>query len=267
MLEEDSEVDLHADKITDRARLHGDVEYENLHFTYETRPDVEVLKGVSLKIKAGEKVALAGASGSGKSTIAQLLMRFYDLNGGRLLVDGQPLESYPIAWYRSHIGIVPQEVILFGGTIRENIGYGKLDATDEEIRAAARKANALEFIEEFPEGFDTIVGERGIKLSGGQRQRLAIARAILKDPEILILDEATSSLDAASEKAVQDALDTLMEGRTTLIIAHRLATIRDVDRIYVIDDGQIMESGSHDELIANPDGQYHKLVQLQMKSV
>jgi ATP-binding cassette, subfamily B, bacterial len=246
--------------------IRGEISYEDVRFTYETRPDVEVLRGINLHLASGEKIALAGSSGAGKSTIAQLLMRFYEIGSGKLLIDGKPIQDYDLHHLRRHVGIVPQEVILFGGTIRENIGYGKQGATDEEIRSAAQQANALEFIDEFPEKFETLVGDRGVKLSGGQRQRIAIARAILKNPAILILDEATSSLDAGSENLVQQALDTLMVGRTTLIIAHRLGTIRNVDRIYVLDHGQIVESGNHDELIANPEGYYSKLIALQMSS-
>jgi ABC-type multidrug transport system fused ATPase/permease subunit len=245
--------------------IDGVVSFESVRFTYATRPEVEVLKGIDLKVQAGEKIALAGASGAGKSTIAQLLMRFYEPSSGVIMVDGIDSMKFDLSHLRNHIGIVPQEVILFGGTIKENIAYGKLNATEDEIKKAAQKANALEFIEGFPEGLETVVGERGVKLSGGQRQRIAIARAILKDPAILILDEATSSLDAESEKSVQDALDVLMQNRTTLIIAHRLATIRNVDRIYVLDEGKIVESGSHDDLIRNPDGYYTKLVNLQMQ--
>lgn len=244
--------------------IQGHIQYQEVRFSYPTRLETEVLKGISLEIKPGEKVALAGSSGAGKSTITSLLMRFYDISGGNILIDGQSIDQYGVHGLRAHMGVVPQEVILFGGSIRENIAYGRLEASEDEIKEAARQANALEFIEEFPEGFDTIVGDRGVKLSGGQRQRIAIARAILRDPKILLLDEATSSLDAESERLVQDALDKLMEGRTTIIIAHRLATIRDVDRIYVLDHGQIVESGSHQELLAQ-EGTYHKLVQLQMQ--
>jgi ABC-type multidrug transport system fused ATPase/permease subunit len=240
------------------------VEFRDVHFRYPTREDVEVLKGISLKAAAGEKIALAGSSGAGKSTIIQLLLRFYKPEQGDLLVDGKKVEEYDLRAFRANIGIVPQEVILFGGTIRENIAYGRRGATDAEIEAAAENANAAEFIRNFPEGLSTIVGERGVRLSGGQRQRIAIARAILRDPRILILDEATSSLDAESERLVQDALDRLMVGRTTIIIAHRLATIRNVDRIYVIDKGRIAETGSHDELAEREDGLYSKLVKLQM---
>ena len=263
ILDEDEEAGIDRDQVA-IPELDGAVEFKDVRFSYPTREDTEVLKGINLQIKAGEKVALAGSSGAGKSTIAQLLMRFYDVDSGAIIVDGKPVSEYGLHQFRAHVGVVPQEVILFGGTIRENIAYGRLEASEAEIREAARKANALEFIEGFPEGFDTIVGDRGVKLSGGQRQRVAIARAILKDPAILILDEATSSLDAESERLVQEALDTLMEDRTTLIIAHRLGTIRNVDRIYVLEDGQIVESGNHDELKAH-DGVYNKLVQLQMQ--
>ena len=248
-------------------QLHGDIVYENVRFNYPTRPDVNVLKGIDLKIEPGQKIALVGASGSGKSTIMKLLLRFYPLNDGRITVDGRPVEDYDLADYRDNLALVPQEVLLFGGTIRENIAYGDQQASDEAIRQAARMANALEFIEAFPEGFDTVVGDRGIQLSGGQRQRVAIARAILKDPAILLLDEATSSLDAESERVVQEALDRLMEGRTSIIIAHRLATIREVDRIYVIENGRIVEAGTHEELSDRPGGAYQALARLQFQSV
>ena len=194
-------------------------------------------------------------------------MRYYQLSGGRITVDGRNINDFDITDLRQNIAIVPQEVMLFGGTIKENIAYGKPDATTDEIMEAARKANALEFIESFPEKFETVVGERGVKLSGGQRQRVAIARAILKDPAILILDEATSSLDAASERLVQEALDELMQNRTTIIIAHRLATIRKVDRIYVLREGLIAEAGTHDELAVLEEGLYANLVKLQFETV
>lgn len=228
---------------------------------------MQVLKGVSLNVPAGQKIALVGYSGAGKSTIVQLLMRYHTPLGGKISVDGQDIQTFDITAYRQNIAVVPQEVILFGGTIRENIAYGKPNATHEEIREAARKANALDFIESFPDQLETIVGERGIKLSGGQRQRIAIARAILKDPKILILDEATSSLDAESEKLVQDALDRLMQNRTTIIIAHRLATVRNVDCIYVIKEGTIFESGTHEELAMNENGLYAGLIKLQFELV
>ncbi len=243
--------------------LEGDIEYRNVHFSYPTRVEMEILKGINLKIKEGQKVALVGQSGSGKSTIVSLLMKFYPLDEGEILINNQAINDYNITHLRQNIGIVPQEVILFGGSIRENILYGDPDASEEEMIAAARKSNSLEFIESFPDGFDTIVGERGIKLSGGQRQRIAIARAILKDPRILLLDEATSSLDAESERLVQEALDALMEGRTSIIIAHRLSTIRDVDQIYVLENGAIVENGTHEELMEMKDGAYKSLAQLQ----
>jgi len=190
-------------------------------------------------------------------------MRFYDLDGGTIKIDGKNVDDYDIINYRKNIGIVPQEVLLFGGTIKENILYGRPDATDAEVIEAAAQSNSLEFIESFPEKFETVVGERGIKLSGGQRQRIAIARAILKDPSILLLDEATSSLDAESEQIVQEALNNLMKGRTSIIIAHRLATIRDVDTIYVIEHGKIVEQGNHDNLMQLQEGIYKSLANLQ----
>ncbi|HRI80116.1 MAG TPA: ABC transporter transmembrane domain-containing protein, partial [Cyclobacteriaceae bacterium] len=228
-------------------KLFGDLEYEGVEFSYPTRPDIKVLRSVSFSVKRGEKIALVGPSGSGKSTIVSVLMRFYSVSGGIIRADGKDILTYPLSGYRKNIGIVPQEVILFGGTIRENIAYGNPAASNEQIMEAARQANALEFIEKFPEKFETTVGDRGVKLSGGQRQRIAIARAILKNPSILILDEATSSLDAASELLVQQALEKLMENRTTIVIAHRLSTVRKVNRILVIRDGQVAESGTHEE--------------------
>ena len=266
ILEETPEVDLAKAPATLSAPIDGDIVFDDVHFSYPTRSDIEVLKGVSLRVKSGQKIALVGQSGAGKSTIVQLLMRYYPLAEGQIMVDDRAISTYDITNLRQHIAIVPQEVMLFGGTIDENIRYGKPDATAEEINEAARRANALEFINSFPEGLATIVGERGVKLSGGQRQRIAIARAILKDPAILILDEATSSLDAESERLVQDALDELMQNRTTIIIAHRLATIRQVDQIYVLRDGQIAEQGTHDELATLPNGMYANLVKLQFET-
>lgn len=251
---------------TEKLKLTGSVEFKNVFFSYPTRPDFEVLKSISFFVKPGERIALVGPSGSGKSTIINLLMRFYTVGSGSIEVDGKNSDGYNLTDFRSNIGIVPQEVILFGGSIRENIAYGKANATEQEIEDAARKANALEFIERFPEKFDTLVGDRGVKLSGGQKQRVAIARAILKDPSILILDEATSSLDAKSESLVQEALDKLMENRTTIVIAHRLSTIRKVDTIFVIKDGVIAESGSHDYLIVNEKGIYRNLLRLQVET-
>lgn len=246
-------------------KLKGEITFDQVSFSYPSRADFQVLKELNFKISPGEKIALVGQSGSGKSTIINLLMRFYPIAQGKILVDGKSLDSFNLTHYRQNLGIVPQEVILFGGTIQENIAYGKPNATLEEIRTAARKANALDFIESFPEGFATLVGERGVKLSGGQRQRIAIARAILKDPVILILDEATSSLDAQSEGLVQQALEKLMEGRTTIVIAHRLSTIKKVDRIFVIHDGRLAEMGSHAELTQVNNGIYHTLLKLQLQ--
>lgn len=244
-------------------KLEGNIKFNNVKFSYPTRKEIEVLKGVDLEINKGEKVALVGKSGGGKSTIAHLLQRFYNIDSGDLLIDGKSSKDYNLIGFRKHVGVVPQEVLLFGGSIAENIAYGNPEATQNEIFEAARKANALDFIESFPEGMNTLVGERGVKLSGGQRQRIAIARAILKDPAILILDEATSALDIESEKLVQDALETLMEGRTSLIIAHRLSTIRNAHKIAVLEEGQITEIGNHDDLINEDDGAYAKLIQMQ----
>lgn len=258
-----SEVEPHAPDGSTLPRLSGAIAFEGVHFCYPGRPDVEVLKGISFKVEPNRKVALVGPSGAGKSTIIQLLLQFYEVSEGEILVDGKAAADYDLATWRRNIAVVPQEVILFGGSIRENILYGKPDATEEELIQAAEKANAMEFIRSFPEGLDTIVGERGIKLSGGQRQRIAIARAILRNPSILLLDEATSALDAESERLVQGALDVLMEGRTSIIIAHRLATIKNVDQIFVIDGGSIAESGTHTELIAMPNGLYRALATLQ----
>jgi len=249
-----------------KSPITGDIEYKNVHFAYPTREDIQVLKGIDFTIKAGEKVALVGTSGAGKSTIVQLLLRFYNLTNGEILIDGKNGNDYELSAFRHQIAIVPQEVMLFGGTIYENILYGKPEATREEVLLAARQSNSFEFIDQFPEKFETVVGERGVKLSGGQRQRVAIARAILRNPAILILDEATSSLDAESEKVVQDALNVLMEGRTSIIIAHRLATIREVDCIYVMDNGKIIEEGTHEELSAVEDGAYSHLAKLQFEA-
>nr|HAD52602.1 multidrug ABC transporter ATP-binding protein [Algoriphagus sp.] len=243
--------------------LEGKIEFEQVVFSYPTRPELQVLKDLSFYVNPGEKIALAGHSGAGKSTIIQLLLKFYEVHQGEIKIDGQNLNRWNLEQLRSHIGMVPQEVLLFGGSIRENIAYAKPNASEEEIIMAAKKANAWQFISQFPEGLDTLVGERGVKLSGGQRQRVAIARAILKDPSILILDEATSSLDAESEHLVQEALDELMKGRTTIIIAHRLATIRKVDRIYVLSEGKIVEQGNHLQLLEQEDGFYANLVRLQ----
>ncbi len=261
ILDEPSEVEIASSDST--IKIQGDISYKNVDFAYPTRPEMMILENLNLNISEGQKVALVGSSGSGKSTIAELLFRFYDLNGGDVLINGKSIYDYDISVLRSNIGVVPQDVILFGGSIRENIRYGRPTASDEEIIEAAKKANAFEFIDSFTDKFDTIVGERGIKLSGGQRQRIAIARAILKNPSILILDEATSSLDSESEKLVQDALNVLMEGRTSIIIAHRLSTIKDVDNIFVIDKGKIVESGTHSNLAEINSSIYKNLWELQ----
>ncbi|MEL6255814.1 MAG: ABC transporter transmembrane domain-containing protein [Bacteroidota bacterium] len=242
--------------------IHGDINLEFVQFRYPTRTDVPVLEGVDMEIKSGQKVALVGPSGAGKSTIIQLLLQFYPIQQGDIKVDGKSIYDYDLRQLRNKMALVPQDVILFGGTIKENILYGREEATNEEVIEAAKKSNSWEFIENFPEGLETIVGERGVKLSGGQRQRIAIARAILKDPAILLLDEATSALDAESEKIVQEALENLMEGRTSIIIAHRLSTIKDVDCIFVLEDGKIVERGRHDELLGLEDGAYFKQAQL-----
>jgi ATP-binding cassette subfamily B protein len=246
-----------------RQALRGEVEFRGVRFRYPSRPEVQVLKGISFAVMPGEKIALVGPSGAGKSTIISLLLRFYEPQEGEILLDGQPAPSYPLDWLRNQMSIVPQETLLFGGSIQENIAYGRPGASEKEVEAAARLAHAHEFILTFPERYQTLVGERGVKLSGGQRQRVAIARAILKDPAILILDEATSSLDSESERLVQLALDRLMENRTTFIIAHRLATVRRADRILVIEDGMMVESGTHWELNQQENGLYRRLAELQ----
>ncbi len=243
----------------------GEIAFNQVVFSYPTRQDMLILNGIDLEIKPGQKIALVGASGAGKSTIAQLMLRFYKPDSGSITIDGKNVQEIDLLQYRRNLAVVPQEVLLFGGTIQENIAYGKANASEEELIQAAKQANAWDFVNSFPEGLNTVVGERGIKLSGGQRQRIAIARAILRDPTVLILDEATSSLDAESEKVVQDALDKLMEGRTSIIIAHRLATIRNVDCIYVLENGQIVEKGTHDELIQVENGVYGALAKLQFE--
>ena len=241
----------------------GNVELNNISFSYPSRKEIKVINNLNLSIKAGEKLALVGASGSGKSTIASLLLHFYKADQGSIKFDGKSSEDFPVNILRSQMAFVPQEVILLGGTIEENIKYGNPSASAKEVREAAEKANALSFIEEFPDKFHTIVGDRGIQLSGGQRQRIAIARAILKDPIILILDEATSALDSESELAVQDALNKLMQNRTSLVIAHRLSTIKNANKIIVLDKGRIAEEGTHEELLAKENGTYKKLNNIQ----
>jgi ATP-binding cassette, subfamily B, bacterial len=245
------------------AKLNGAVAFENVSFRYPSRPEAQVLSDLTFQVQPGQRIALVGPSGAGKSTVFSLILGFNDPEKGSVLFDHRPAPSLALAALRSQIAIVPQEVLLFGGTIRENIEYGKPGASLEEIQAAARQANAYDFITQLPEGFDTLVGPRGTKLSGGQRQRIAIARAILADPRILLLDEATSALDSESERLVNEALERLMAGRTSLVIAHRLSTVRHADSILVFNQGKIIESGSHDELIAQ-NGTYRFLVETQL---
>ncbi len=243
--------------------LHGSIRFEKLSFSYPSRAEQQVLNEISVTIKPDSLVALVGPSGAGKSTFVSMLLRLYEPTSGRILFDERDNQSIPLTALRSQMAIVPQDIFLFGGTIRENIAYGKTGATDEMIKEAAQKANAWEFISQFPEGLETLVGERGTQLSGGQRQRIAIARAVLKDPKILILDEATSSLDSESERLVQDALEKLMKGRTSIVIAHRLSTIRQADNILVLDKGQIIEQGTHEQLLLVDNGLYRNLSELQ----
>jgi len=255
-------VELKQIEVESRYTLDGNVRFEHVVFSYPGRKDITVLKDLSLTANNGEQIAIVGPSGAGKSTIASLLLHFYQPDHGTLYFDERPASEFPLSQLRRQMALVPQDVILFGGTIKENIAYGKPDASDEEIIEAAKNANAHEFVSNFPERYETIVGERGIKLSGGQRQRIAIARAILKDPAILILDEATSSLDSESEQLVQEALDNLMKGRTSFVIAHRLSTIRNADKIVLIDKGIVTESGTHAELMKK-NGLYRKLNDMQ----
>jgi ABC-type multidrug transport system fused ATPase/permease subunit len=245
-----------------RPSLAGNLVFDNIKFSYPQRPDVVVINNVSLEIKENQTVAFVGSSGAGKSTLSNLLLRFYALDSGRILVNNSDIEGIDLAYYRENIAVVPQEVILFSGSIKENILFGNPSATDEQVKTAAQQANAWEFISSFPDGLSTQVGDRGIQLSGGQKQRIAIARAILKNPAILILDEATSALDSESEKLVQEALETLMKGRTSIVIAHRLSTIRYADNIFVLQHGEIVESGKHQELIQKK-GVYADFVALQ----
>lgn len=247
------------------ARVRGEVEFKGVSFFYPSRKEYTVLKNISFKAGQGDTVAIVGPSGAGKSTITQLILRFYEPQRGEIFVDGRNAKDFSLTELRKQMAIVPQDVMLFGGTIKENIAYGRPGATDDEIKAAAVKANAHSFIESFPDKYETKVGERGIQLSGGQRQRIAIARAVLNDPAILILDEATSSLDSESERLVQEALDKLMEGRTSFVIAHRLSTIRKADKIIVLDKGEVVETGTHDELIGINDGLYRSLSKLQFE--
>jgi ABC-type multidrug transport system fused ATPase/permease subunit len=260
IIETENESDLNIG--TAKPDISGRVAFNNVSFHYPQREDVQVLKSISFESESNQTIALVGASGAGKSTIASLLLNYYPLTGGAIYFDGISNKDIDTEHLRAHMAFVPQEVILFSGTIKENIAFGKTNATEEEIISAAKKANAFEFIQSFPNQLETEVGDRGIQLSGGQKQRIAIARAILKDPKILILDEATSALDSESEQLVQNALETLMEGRTSFVIAHRLSTIKKASAILVMENGQIMEQGKHEELIAL-NGIYANLVSLQ----
>lgn len=245
--------------------LKGDIEFKNVTFNYKSSN--EVLSDISFKIKAGQTIALVGPTGGGKTTICHLIPRFYDINVGDITIDGTSISQFKLKSLRNHIGIVQQDVFLFAGTIKENILYGRLDATDEEIIEAAKKANIYDYVLTLEKGFDTEVGERGVKLSGGQKQRISIARAFLKDPEIIILDEATSALDNTTEMLVQSALDKLCKGRTTIVVAHRLSTIKSADEIMVVSSGKILEKGTHNELMENPNGAYHQLYNLQFSKI
>jgi ABC-type multidrug transport system fused ATPase/permease subunit len=266
ILQDPSEIDIHTEQ-EKQAIEFGQISIEDIRFSYPSRPSVEILKGISIDIEPGQKIAIVGTSGTGKSTLAQLMMRFYEPNAGQIKLNGKNIQEYSVQAWRGMLALVPQEVLLFGGTIRENIAYGKPGASQEEIEHAAEQAFAKEFIESFPEKWDTLVGERGVKLSGGQRQRIAIARAILRNPKFLILDEATSALDSESEKWVQSALEELMKNRTSLIIAHRLSTIRSADQIIVMEEGKILEKGNHDSLMKLKNGVYRKMVALQTENL
>lgn len=248
-------------------KIEGNLAFNNVNFAYPSRRDINVLKNITFTVEKGKQLAFVGPSGAGKSTVAALVFGFYRPTDGEITIDGKNLKDYSLSEIRNQMALVPQEVMLFGGTIKENIEYGKPGATDEEIFEAAKQANALDFIESFPEKFETIVGDRGIQLSGGQKQRIAIARAILKNPSILVLDEATSALDSESERLVQEALERLMKGRTSIVIAHRLSTIKNADTIIVLDNGKIKEVGTHAELLKKDDGIYKNLSTIQLAAV
>ncbi len=261
IVEQDREVE-DLDAPTPLLSLRRTVVFEDVHFKYPQRPDVPVLQGMNLKVEPGQQIALVGTSGAGKSTVAALLLRFHQPDSGTIKMGEHHAADLDLRGYRQQVAFVPQEVILFGGDLRSNIRYGDPKASESQVIEAAKKAYAWDFIQEFPEGLDTLVGERGVQLSGGQRQRIAIARAILKDPDLLILDEATSALDSTSEREVQAALDALMEGRSSVVIAHRLSTVKNADRICVMESGKVVEEGTHDDLMAKG-GTYARLVENQ----
>jgi ABC-type multidrug transport system fused ATPase/permease subunit len=262
IINEDSEEELMTGEL--KPALSGKITFQNVKFAYPQRNDIDVLKGIDLSVEQNQTIALVGSSGAGKSTIASLLLNYYPITGGSILFDDTKIEGIDVTHLREHMAIVPQEVLLFAGSIRENILFGKENATDEEIIDAAKQANAWEFIQTFPEGLETAVGDRGVQLSGGQKQRISIARALLADPKIIILDEATSNLDTESEVLIQKSLDILMKNRTTFVIAHRLSTIRQADQILVIENGKIRERGNHDALIEKK-GRYYELFTYQSR--
>jgi ABC-type multidrug transport system fused ATPase/permease subunit len=261
IINETSESDLF--KGTNTPAIDGSIRFENVHFSYPQRAEIEVLKGISFQLNRNETLALVGTSGGGKTTISSLVLNYYKVTEGAVYFGDANADSIDIKYLREHIAIVPQDVLLFAGSILENIAFEKPDSSEEEIISAAKQANAYDFIMSFPDGFKTQVGDRGIQLSGGQKQRIAIARAILKNPTILILDEATSALDSESERVVQDALEKLMHRRTCIVIAHRLSTIRNADKILVLQHGKIVESGNHADLMTNS-GAYSDLVKMQL---
>jgi len=251
--------------VSSENKIQGQVSFKEISFSYPSRPEIQVLKNLALSAEKGQQIAIVGPSGAGKSTIVSLLLRFFDPQNGNILLDGRNINTFPLGELRQQMALVPQDILLFGGSIYENIAYGFPQASKEEVMDAAQKANAHEFINRFPEGYETIVGERGVKLSGGQRQRIAIARAILKNPAILILDEATSSLDSESEQLVQEALLNLMKNRTSIVIAHRLSTIKNADQIIVLEQGEVKERGTHNELLAIENGLYRSLSKIQFE--